>query len=358
MQNVWQIASGESGRKYTDLFLRHDVMLYGPGRFGPFDETRYQLAVTTGSHTAANIIYLRRFVADVRPGDIVLLRSGYRVEAVGQVQPDGYSHNETFDDVHGLDLEHSWRVIWQDHLAEELTTIQSNEPLFGSRKSIPAFTAVEDEAILRPVRHLFGQCRERPLRKLPFALPKPLSMDELSEALFAHGLGFDAVHRLRGALEKQKRLISWYESSGFAGNRPTEHEVVAHIILPFLSALGWSEQLIAIEWHKIDLALFSGTPTDFNHCRLVCEAKIMGHGLQNVLAQAIQYTVNHKLDSCEKILLADGGRFYLFRRRDRIWDQEPSGYLNVQKIRTNHLFPPNTNAVDTIMALTPMMISE
>lgn len=358
MQNVWQIASGESGRKYTDLFLKHDVMLYGPGRFGPFDEARYQAVIANGSHSASNIAFVRRFAMEVRPGDVVLLRSGYRVEAVGLVHQYAYSHNPTFDDVHGWDLEHSCRVMWQHELTEELTAIQAKQPLFGSRKSVPAFTAVEDNAILQPIKHLFPRCTERPLRGLPPEPAKPLTMDEVAEALFARGLGFDAVHRLRAALEKQRRLISWYESSGFAGNRPTEHEVVAHVILPLLSALGWSEQLIAIEWHKIDLALFSGTPTDHSRCRLVCEAKIMGHGLQDVFAQAKRYTESLKLDACEKILLADGGRFYLFRRRNGVWDEQPSGYLNVQKIRTNHLHPANTNAIDTIMALTPMMIAE
>lgn len=138
--------------------------------------------------------------------------------------------------------------------------------------------------------------------------------------------------------------------------RPTEHEVVAHIILPLLIALGWSEQLLAVEWRKIDLAIFSGTPTDQQRCRLVCEAKGIGHGLQDVLQQAVRYTDTLQLTACDKILLADGGRFYLYRRRAERWGQQPSGYLNVLKIRENHLLPSGTNAIDTIIALTPLGI--
>lgn len=32
---VWQMAAGEEGRFYDDLFLKHDVMFLGPGGFGP-----------------------------------------------------------------------------------------------------------------------------------------------------------------------------------------------------------------------------------------------------------------------------------------------------------------------------------
>ena len=39
--NVWQIACGETGRRYDDLFLTHDVMFCGPGRYGPYNERVY-----------------------------------------------------------------------------------------------------------------------------------------------------------------------------------------------------------------------------------------------------------------------------------------------------------------------------
>lgn len=38
---VWQIACGEKGRRYQRLFLDHDVMFLGPGRFGPYSLSLY-----------------------------------------------------------------------------------------------------------------------------------------------------------------------------------------------------------------------------------------------------------------------------------------------------------------------------
>lgn len=355
MPRVWQIAAGEAGRKYADLFLAHDVMFCGPGRFGQFSESVYGDLHSRGLISTGKLTQIKQFATAVQPGDIVLLRSGYNVESIGVVHSDGYQHSTIFDDVFGWDSEHTCRVAWQHDLTTELAQIQAERPLFNLRKQIPAFTAVGDETILEPIRHLFDRCQSRPLRPLPETPPPALSLDELSEALFRRGLGFAAVDQLRRSLEKQRRLIDWYQSAGMK-ERPTEHEVVAHVILPLLLALGWSEQLLAVEWRKIDLAIFSGTPTDQKRCRLVCEAKGMGHGLQDDLQQAIRYTETLKLTACDKILLADGGRFYLYRRRADGWEQQPSGYLNVLKVREDHLLPRGTSAIDTIVALTPMGI--
>jgi hypothetical protein len=358
MPRVWQIACGESGRKYSDLFVRHDVMFCGPGELGRFDEAVYGAALASGRLTIGEFTRIKKFATEVQPGDTVLLRSGYSIEAVGMVL-DGYQHVPAFDDVFGWNLIHVRRVAWQHVFGAELAALQAEQPLFTGRKQIPTFTGVTDRSILEPIASLLTRCQSRTLADLPSELPVPLKPDELADALFHRGLGFDAVDRFRVALDKQRRLIEWYESTAGAEGRPTEHEVVAHIILPMLLALGWSEQLLAVEWNKIDLAIFNETPTDREHCRLVCEAKGMGHGLQNVFAQAVRYTETLRLTTCSKILLADGGRFYLYRRSPAgLWDDQPSGYLNVLKIRENHLLPAGTNAVDTIMALTPMRIAE
>jgi hypothetical protein len=52
--NVWQIAAGDRGRNYTDLFL--DVMLIGPGNPGAFDWQSYQgVGKTAGTGIVSQI---------------------------------------------------------------------------------------------------------------------------------------------------------------------------------------------------------------------------------------------------------------------------------------------------------------
>jgi hypothetical protein len=73
-----------------------------------------------------------------------------------------------------------------------------------------------------------------------------------------------------------------------------------------------------------------------------------------VFKQAKGYVEKRSLAECRKILLTQGGRFYLHRRAaDGAWQDEPSGYFNVEKARTNHIAPANADAVETLMALTP-----
>lgn len=353
---VWQIAAGEKGRFYDDLFLKHDVMFMGPGRFGHAinDAASYDSAVSDGLETRAKVNMIRRaFAEEVEKGDIVLLRKGYKVRAIGVVASDSYSWEECFDDVYGWDLQHVRRVAWQTQLTASVEAAQRGSPMFKGRKQTPTLTRVNANQISAAIQRLIGQCVPRDsLAALPEVSPV-LSMDDFASALFAKGLPNRAVDEVVQAVSRQRRLQAWYQALPRGTKRPTEHEVVAHMVLPLLLALGWSEQLLAVEWRKIDLAGFLGTPTEEANCVLVCEAK-RGGGLQEDYEQAQKYVEDHQLARCSHILLTEGNRFYLYKRRPRDpWPESPTGYVNFSKLRTNHLAPAGTNAIDTIIELTP-----
>ena len=359
---VWQIASGDVGRNYAWLFRKHDVMFLGPGRYGPYDADTYSSVVKRGEFSGLKIGTVRSFCEEVRPGDFVLLREGHRVTSIGLVPDDnggadGYRYDDTFDDVYGWDLGHTRRVSWQPKaISRRLANIQDEGgDLFGKYKQQPTFTRVKDGDTLDRISALLAMCEERPLRDPPEPIPAALTLEEIGQRLFFKGLSNQAVDNVLHAIERQRRLLTWYKAQGKESARPDEHEVVAHMILPLLLGLGWSEQLLAIEWHKVDLAAFWGTPTTSDRCVLVCEAKHMYHGLQGVWSQALGYVNKLKLRMCRKILLTQGARFYLYHREGRAWsdEPEPDGYINLEAIRENHIAPANTDAIDTLMALTP-----
>jgi hypothetical protein len=352
-EKAWQMAAGEPGRFYSDIFLKHDVMFLGPGHFGKYTADTYRDAVKAGSAKSKIVGNIASFHDDVRPGEIVLMRKGRRVEAIGVVASD-YDWDETFDDIYGWDLQHFRRVIWQEHLEKDLKQIQAKAPLWCAQQQ-QTFTRVKVENVLEKLRPLFTSIKERELKPKPKLLPKLLSLDEVGQQLFGHGVANNAVDKVIATIERQRRLLAWYNQFGNESKRPSEHELVAHIVLPLLIALGWSEQLLAVEWQKIDLAAFWKTPTTPETCVLICEAKKRGRGLQDVLKQAIDYVKKQKLNECRKVLLTDGGRFYLYERE--LNDYKVAGYLNVDKIRNEHIASPGTNAVDTIVALTPAAAS-
>lgn len=360
MTRIWQIAAGEPGRYYDGLFVNHDVMFLGSGDYGDFGSQRseYERAVGAERETALRIGMIRAFFEDVQAGDVILMRKGRLVPAIGVAHEEGYRWDETFDDVYGWDLQHTRRVVWQDRLQDELMELQDGRhggPVFGDRKQTPMFTRVYEKAIVRRLAPLLERLDTRDLRPRP-EVPKPLTPEALGEHLFAKGLANRTVDEVLAAIQRQRRLAQWYRKQPSKAYRRTEHEVVAHMVLPLLLALGWSEQLLAVEWQRVDLAAFSGTPTTSDRCVLVCEVKASGHGLQNVLDQAIRYVRSLKLDGCRRILLTEGTRFYLFDRKGESWSSSLTGYVNVEKVRTSNVAPLGSNGIEAILALTPASV--
>jgi len=349
MKTVWQIAAGEAGRRYADLCIRHDIVLIGHGRFGPYTDGDWAKIRPEWRNP------VRRFATEMGTDDdeIVLLRSGKKVVAIGLTAQPGYHYNEGFSDVLGWDLQHTRRVIWQDHLVGDLENLQRERNLFADRKQIPKLTRVADRRILKHIEPLIPKLKRRPLRDLPKPPSPELDDDALGEALFAKGLPNEAVDKVLLAIQRQRRLINWYQHSDQDSGRPTEHEVVAHMILPLMLALGWSEQLLAVEWKSIDLAAFHATPTTQENCIMVCEAKGYGRGLEHAFSQGVRYTKTKNLLNCRQVAATDGSRIVLYEREEGSWPDEPVGYLNITEIRRQYLIPANTDGVDTIIALTP-----
>lgn len=358
MTQVWQIAAGETGRDYTKLFLDYDVMFMGPGNHGSYDKQVYDSLIEKCLVRKSIARQIHQFCTKVKGEDVVLLRLGSQAKAIGLIRPwkppGEYLWTQIFDDVFGWDLQHTRRVVWQHHLTDELQKMQKGKGLFHYRGS--TFSKVH-KRLEGQLKDLFDQCKIRELKPLP-SLPKPLTLEELGSELFSKGLPNEDVDKFILAIQRQRRLVKWYKENKAQSKKPTEHEVVAHMILPFMLALGWSEQLLAVEWNRIDLTAFTCTPRKKENVCLVCEAKEYGHGLQNTFSQAKDYVKKLKLDNCKRILLTDGARLYLYQRRgDNSWDENPVGYLNVNLIRTQHIIPAGTSAVDTIMALTPAGIN-
>jgi len=163
------------GRDYSQLCLDHDIMLLGPGEFGPYDPQIYQKPIEEQVSSKESIGYVRRFCSDVRPGDIALLRYGHRVKGIGIVDGD-YEYDSTFDDVDGWDLQHTRRVIWQNHLENDLEDLQVRQAIFGHMKQQPTFSAVHDNNVRDRIASLLPRCQTRPLRDMSDSPPEPLGL--------------------------------------------------------------------------------------------------------------------------------------------------------------------------------------
>ena len=138
-------------------------------------------------------------------------------------------------------------------------------------------------------------------------------------------------------IQQIKRLYRWYKE---AEASPVEQETVTYMVVPFLLALGWSEQQIAIQWNKIDVSCFCTPPSgdvglrERENCCLVVEVKRIGSGLAWAEEQARNYVKQHKLTCCRHVLVTDGLRYRLIDLNADESDNLSAGmYINLEKIR-------------------------
>ena len=180
---------------------------------------------------------VRLFACEVQVDDIVVLREGTaKIISIGLVASE-YLYLHQFDDVNGWDLQHGRRVRWGPHAPYTF----SDGP-FGA--ATPAFGPVTQAELLDYatsfLNSTFSDWRRAPLPPLPAEEPPVLDPPAALAELTGQALD----------------LAMLYAEPQHFGEAPAEHEMVAHFVVPLLRALGWQPEYIALEWHRIDVAVF------------------------------------------------------------------------------------------------------
>ncbi len=299
---VWQISAGPGSRSYADVFLKHGVALIGPGDAGPWTAARDDGDFEGG--------FVRRFASEVATGDVCLLRTGIATIAAVGLVAGSYQYVNAFDDVNGWDLQHARRVRWCQ-LPEEHAFAS---PVFGANPPRCARVWSEealdfaDRFIHSPPTHW----QTAPLPELPAEEP-PLG---------------DVPDALAGLVAQAADLVPLVQDSEAFGERPSEDELIAHFVVPFLRALGWPPERIALKWRRIDVAVFRALPRTPEHCHLVIEAKRVGAGVEGALDQARGYV--EALGMPRDVVVTDGIRYRMYAG-DR--DFEPVAYANLARLK-------------------------
>ena len=193
----------------------------------------------------------------------------------------------------------------------------------------------------------------RALKPLPDIDTSPYHDEELGVALFRAGIGNRNINDILSAIQQAARLCAWYYASGGQKPRPSEHEIISHVILPVFLGLGWSHQQIAVEWNRVDMAFFKSTPTTAENCLMVLEAKGLGQALSEVLAQPKEYVNALGLAGVRYILTADGANLFIYGKQGQEWDLNPIGYINFLSLQKKYILPRDTDLVKTLVMLQP-----
>jgi hypothetical protein len=299
---VWQVSAGPASRSYADVFLKHGVALVGPGDAGPWTPERDDIEFEGG--------FVRRFASEVASGDVLLLRTGLAtVAALGLVAGD-YLYWNAFDDVNGWDLQHARRVRWCRLPAQHVFAGSA----FGANP--PRCSQLWTQEVIDFAERFLNSpptyWQTAPLPELPAEEP-PLS---------------DVPDALKGIVAEAADLVPLFWNRQAFGETPSEDELIAHFIVPFLRALGWPPERIAVKWRYIDVAVFRALPRTAENCHLVIEAKRLGAGVEGALQQARGYV--ETLGIPRDVIITDGIRYRMYAGDLGF---EPMAYANLGRLK-------------------------
>lgn len=341
-KTIWQQAAGDTDRNYSDLCLRWDVILNGPGYAGPWPDCVQSLR--SDDWSSRKVTDLRRFAEEMKDGDLVVLRIGTAtVLGVGQIV-GSYEWRDDFGDIDGWELQHVRRVrwLWMDRnnpkifdtyaLKQGDTTQKLND---GPVTDWLSNLSIDDDALSRPIMDLPMQGK-----------PSDISVTEISEFLFDRGVASASITALLNEIGELTRIAKWYKRS----SKPSEYETVAYLVVPLLRALGWTPQRMAVEWNHVDVALFEQLPRSDETLRVVVEAKKMGNSCLNAMSQAMSYSEGKAV--CHRLIVTDGLRYGVYTR-SKLEPFRLYAYLNLTRLQHDYPIYECNGAEEAFLAMAP-----
>jgi hypothetical protein len=358
---VWQQAAGDTDRDYSQYCVRWGVILNGPGEEGPWPACEKPLREKNWS--AKKITDLKRFAEEMKNGDIVVLRLGTaKVLAVGEIVGD-YFHDEQFGDVDGWTLQHVRRVRW---LWSNLTHPKEFETY--ALKQGDTTQRLNEGAVFEWLKDLPISTEESdaPLPQLP---PLPagasLNVEEVSDFLFDKGVASSSISNLLTEIGELIRIAKWYQRAALAHERTkdqksasdqqrdsqiSEHETVTYLVVPLLRALGWTPQRMAVEWKRVDVALFAQLPRGDMNLQVVVEAKKMDNSCLSAISQAESYA-DGKPD-CHRLIVTDGLHYGVFTRNTE-QQFKLYAYLNLTNLKRHYPILECHGAEEALLSMAP-----
>lgn len=336
-KTIWQQSCGDTDRNYSEVCLKWDVILNGPGYPGAWPEC----VKTLKEHRwkFKKITDLRRFAEEMKDGDLVVLRLGTKqILGVGIIVDD-YGWSDVFRDIDGWDLQHYRRVRWVWKSVKNFKTYTLKQ---GDTTQILSSQTVSDWLESLNVNE---EAFNRELVMLRTKNTPRVSHEEIADHLYNQGVSSNSIENLLHEFNELQRIAKWYSRS----QNPSEHETVAYLVVPLLRAIGWTPQKMAIEWKKVDIALFESLPRDNNNLSIVVEVKRKGNACLMAKSQAESYA--HGRPNCNRIIVTDGIRFGFYLKSNGKF--ELTAYMNLTDLRASYPIYECGGVKDSLTMITP-----
>ncbi|GAA4839574.1 hypothetical protein [Algivirga pacifica] len=336
-KKIWQQASGDTDRNYSKICLKWDVILNGPGYAGKYPDCNDILK--KHGWTSRKRTDIRRFAEQMNEGDIVILRLGTKkILGVGEIVGE-YEWLECFGDIDGWDLQHVRRVRWLWTGIKYFETYALKQGDTTQEMTSDVVKAWLKELDI-PIEKL-----NRKIPELPQA-GKTITQNQIAEYLFAQGVSSNSIEILTREFEELRRIAKWYLNSKEA---PSEFETITYLIVPILRALGWTPQKMAIEWNKVDIALFDQLPRKDNNLSIVVEAKKKGNSCLSAKGQAQGYAEGKS--NCQRLIVTDGLRYGIYIKNDN--EYVLKAYFNLNDLRESYPIYECSGIKEALRIITP-----
>lgn len=336
----WQQAAGDTNRNYAAICVKWGVILNGPGYCGSLLHDGPEILRENG-YSSKKVTDLKRFAFEMNDGDVVVLRLGTSiVKAVGIIVGD-YQWNDTFCDIDGWDLQHVRRVhwFWRDDVDGPVKFNTYDLKQGDTTQVLTSDTVIDWVNCLS----IPDDCLTLP--ELPVSLDRDVTIDDLSEYLFDNGVANNTIKNLVEQIDELIRIAKWYKKF----DNPSESETVAYLIVPLLRALGWTPQKMAIEWNRVDIALFDSLPRSDSALSVVVEAKKRDTSCLSALSQAESYAKSRP--QCERLIVSDGIRFGIFVKHSDKFVLH--SYMNLTRLMRSYPVYGCGGIMESMLAMTP-----
>ena len=163
--------------------------------------------------------------------------------------------------------------------------------------------------------------------------------------MFESGASSNSIEILLSEFNELRRIAKWYHGK----EAPSEFETISYLVVPLLRALGWTPQKMAIEWKKVDIALFDQLPRENNNLSVVVEAKKKGFSCLTAISQAEGYAKGK--ENCKRLIVTDGLRYGIYLKENDNYNLK--AYFNLVDLRDNYEIYSCRGVKEGLMTMTP-----
>ena len=316
--NYWQVGCGADERDYSQVMYDFGVAIVGPGDPGSFPEHKEEY----DEESRKKIQPLFR----MKCGDRIVLKNGRKqMLAVGEVIGE-YGYSRLFSDIDGWDLGHYIEVDWRE---------LSND--FGKNVlSMATLQRLDVKEVIDFIEKNWAvkdrKEKKYSLRDVP-VVDGLITSDKLESFLIRKGLRIERAENMTRTIHQVEKLSKWYLHEG--KDVSSEHEIRTFLVIPFLLALGWSEQRIGIEVpignkKRVDVVIYDN-PQRKSAFALV-ETKRIWTGFYWAHHQLKEYS--HSFPPVKYLIATDGLRYSLHEKKDDSWHY--TAYMNFRKMLDRH----------------------